>query len=213
MLPRKQNNIQNRLKQGGVHGPNKRDGPHPDIRGSFRPRGVNGGVKVPRGVRGDDDSDDGNSSNANSHPPQGPELPPPQPKKQQEFPQKSIDRFWKTFVSKKPGKVFSVLPKNLYAKHVAAAAATGGAQVETQNCATSYDDAAKACREKVEKIILECRRLNRKYRDPHFDIGKQFYGQYQGITNDCLDGLLATASGHHCPGAVQRVEVLYPPQS
>lgn len=35
---------------------------------------------------------------------------------------------------------------------------------------TSYDEAAAMCRAKVEKIVKECRRVNKKYRDPHFDI-------------------------------------------
>lgn len=34
----------------------------------------------------------------------------------------------------------------------------------------SYEAAAAVCRAKVQKIINECRRVNKKYRDAHFDI-------------------------------------------
>lgn len=34
----------------------------------------------------------------------------------------------------------------------------------------SYDEAARICKGKVDKIVKECRRVNQKYRDAHFDI-------------------------------------------
>lgn len=34
----------------------------------------------------------------------------------------------------------------------------------------SYEEAAAVCRAKVSKIVKECRRVNQKYRDPHFDL-------------------------------------------
>jgi hypothetical protein len=34
----------------------------------------------------------------------------------------------------------------------------------------SYEEAAAVCRAKVAKIVKECRRVNQKYRDPHFDL-------------------------------------------
>lgn len=34
----------------------------------------------------------------------------------------------------------------------------------------SYEEAAAVCKAKVEKIVKECRRVNQKYRDPHFDL-------------------------------------------
>lgn len=55
----------------------------------------------------------------------------------------------------------------------------------TTTCQASYEDAAATCRAKVEKIIKECRRINKKYRDPHFDIELDLkWGQ-----NDCLRSL------------------------
>jgi Calpain family cysteine protease len=41
--------------------------------------------------------------------------------------------------------------------------------VETTTQA-SYEEAAAKCKAKVEKIVKECRRINQKYRDPHFDL-------------------------------------------
>ena len=34
----------------------------------------------------------------------------------------------------------------------------------------SYEEAAAVCKAKVAKIVKECRRVNQKYRDPHFDL-------------------------------------------
>lgn len=34
----------------------------------------------------------------------------------------------------------------------------------------SYEEAAVVCKAKVAKIVKECRRINQKYRDPHFDL-------------------------------------------
>lgn len=40
----------------------------------------------------------------------------------------------------------------------------------TQRADASYESAAATCRAKVAKIVQDCRRVNRKYRDPHFNI-------------------------------------------
>ncbi len=53
----------------------------------------------------------------------------------------------------------------------------------------SYDEAAKICKEKVAQIVKECRRVNQKYRDPHFDID---FDLKWGI-KDCLRMLSARA--------------------
>lgn len=49
----------------------------------------------------------------------------------------------------------------------------------------SYEEAAAICRAKVEKIVKECRRINQKYRDPHFDL--EF--DLKMNRRDCLDPL------------------------
>lgn len=71
-------------------------------------------------------------------------------------PQKSIDQFWDKFTTKHPGKVFTILPDNLYAKRAAAYAPRGS--IPGQNALASYQEAADACVKKVQKIVKECRR-------------------------------------------------------
>ncbi|KAI1071307.1 hypothetical protein LB507_009508 [Fusarium sp. FIESC RH6] len=96
-------------------------------------------------------------------------------------PQQVIDKFWKQFTTKKPGKATTVVPSNTYTEF----AAKRGNQVTTTTCQASYDDAAATCRAKVEKIVKECRRVNKRYRDPHFDIEVDLKWRQ----NDCLRSL------------------------
>lgn len=49
----------------------------------------------------------------------------------------------------------------------------------------SYEDAAAQCRHKVAQIVKECRRVNQKYRDPHFDLEIDL----KLNRRDCLDSL------------------------
>ena len=39
-----------------------------------------------------------------------------------------------------------------------------------QLVAANFEEAVKACKQKVEKIVKEHQRVNQRYRDPHFDI-------------------------------------------
>ncbi|KAI1655507.1 cysteine proteinase [Daldinia decipiens] len=89
---------------------------------------------------------------------------PKKPKKQ--TPQEAIDEFWKKFTTKTPGKATTIIPHNEYAEK-AAKRSTKAIGANTQ---TSYEEAAAVCRAKVAKIVKECRRVNQKYRDPHFDL-------------------------------------------
>ena len=121
-------------------------------------------------------------------------------------PQQNIDKFWKKFTTKRPGKVFTILPDNLYAKRAALQASRGAATSE--NAVASYDQAAATCKAKVEKIARDCRRLNQKYKDPHFDIEFDFmqWNWNPGYIEDCLVELHADESTLR-PMAVKRVEV------
>ncbi|KAK3062259.1 hypothetical protein LTS18_004500, partial [Coniosporium uncinatum] len=142
--------------------------------------------------------------------------PPPRAKAKRQAPQKTIDDFWADFTSKTPGKAFTILPDNVYAKRAAAAAASsnrgeghGHAVVEGQNAVASYEHAAEACRNKVAKIVRECRRTNQKYRDAHFDIEadlKAWLGHQR--TPDCLMGL-RDREAHLRPMSVKRVEDIF----
>ncbi|OTA70765.1 cysteine proteinase [Hypoxylon sp. EC38] len=89
------------------------------------------------------------------------------PKKpKQQTPQEAIDEFWSKFTTKAPGKATTVIPHNEYVEK-AAKRSTKAVGTNTQ---TSYEEAAAVCKAKVAKIVKECRRVNQKYRDPHFDL-------------------------------------------
>jgi hypothetical protein len=133
--------------------------------------------------------------------------PPPPPRKvKKQHPQKSIEEFWDKFTTKHPGKIFTVLPDNLYAKRAAAHAPKG--TDPGQNAIASYEHAAAVCRAKVAKISKDCRRINQKYRDPHFDIEADFKRtrQFPQIPPDCLCSLMDVRTDLQ-PQSVKRVEV------
>ena len=119
--------------------------------------------------------------------------------------QKSIDKFWKTFTTKHPGKVFTVLPDDLYAKRAAILASRTPAA--SKNAVASYEAAVALCKAKVEKIVRDCRRLNQKYGDPHFDIEFDFMQwQWEQSVQNCLVGLDEDNSRLE-PLSVKRIEV------
>ena len=69
------------------------------------------------------------------------------------------------------------------------------------------------CRAKVEKIITECRRVNQKYRDPHFDLEADL----KLLVRDCLDSLDAkrdnfdslTIISQYNPKSAKRVGAIF----
>jgi hypothetical protein len=121
-------------------------------------------------------------------------------------PQRNIDEFWNKFTTKHPGKIFTILPDNLYAKRAAAHAPRGS--IPGVNALASYEEAKECCIRKIDKIVKECRRLNQKYRDPHFDIEADFKRsqQLENTPADCLTGLNEERTDFH-PLSVKRVEV------
>ena len=114
-----------------------------------------------------------------------PPLPAPAPRKRNrlDHPQKGVDQFWKHFYAKTPGKVTSVLPNNPYAKSNVSKEPTG--IVSAHQALKSYNEAAAECRRDVERIVRECRRINQRYRDPHFDIEIDL----KTGMNNCIYGL------------------------
>ncbi|KAK8030049.1 calpain-8 [Apiospora rasikravindrae] len=88
-------------------------------------------------------------------------------KTKQQTPQQAIDEFWTKFTTKAPGKATTVIPQNQYAARAAKRCRTTATGITTQ---ASYDEAAAVCQAKVAKIVKECRRVNQRYRDPHFDL-------------------------------------------
>ncbi len=106
------------------------------------------------------------------------------------------------FTTKYPGKVHSILPSDIYAKSKASKTKKG--VISAQRTVKSYDQAASECKHAVEKIAKECRRVNHRYRDPHFDIE---WDLKQG-GRDCLDGLGYTED-RAGPKSVKRVPVRF----
>ena len=128
----------------------------------------------------------------------------PNKKMRNRTPQASIDQFWASFTSKYPGKPQRILPANVYAKTKAANSPKG--VVHGQAAIKSYEQASAECIAAVEKIAKECRRVNMKYRDPHFDIEFDLKSARSG-TRDCLDGLLGRNEDSALPKSVKRVPV------
>ncbi|PLB55434.1 calpain-like protein [Aspergillus steynii IBT 23096] len=83
-------------------------------------------------------------------------------------PQETVRQFWDLFNTKFPGKVYTVLPNNPYARTKAAKVPKG--VIRGQDASKSYEQVRKECQRTVDRIVNECRRLNHKYTDPHFDI-------------------------------------------
>lgn len=79
----------------------------------------------------------------------------------------------------------AIIPQeNRYTERAAKRASTkalGPAKTTQQ----SYEEAAAQCRHKVAQIVKECRRVNQKYRDPHFDLEIDL----KLNRRDCLDSL------------------------
>ena len=136
-------------------------------------------------------------------PPASAQDPAPMKKVKKQFPQQTIDQFWDKFVTKFPGKVETILPSNIYAKSRAAKTPKG--VVHGQAATKSYDEAKAECVEAVNKISKECRRVNMKYRDPHFDIDFDL----KWNKRDCLDGLTVDRWDEEglVPKSVKRVPV------
>ncbi|KAL8889291.1 MAG: hypothetical protein Q9205_002898 [Flavoplaca limonia] len=117
-------------------------------------------------------------------------------------PQRNVDEFWDKFTTKFPGKIHSILPSNVYAKTKAAHSPVG--LVHGRAAQRSYDEAVADCRAAVDTIARECRRVNLKYRDPHFDI--EF--DLKRNRRDCLDNL-DDAGEDLNPKSVKRVPDIF----
>lgn len=98
-------------------------------------------------------------------------------------PQQTLNEFWDSLITKKPGKVTSIFPPSLYANLLPPRHKKG--PVKGKNAAESYEAAAEECRNKVKRIVRECNRTNEKFTDPDFDIEGDFG------SGNCLKGLLS----------------------
>lgn len=129
--------------------------------------------------------------------PQPAANPPPKKVKKQP-PQKTINQFWDAFFSKFPGGVESILPSHFYTKGQHANPTMKSAA--SHAIGKSYEQAVADCKADIAKIAKECRRINTKYRDPHFDIEWDL----KSGKRDCLDGLVSDGWTMY-PKAVKRV--------
>ena len=120
-----------------------------------------------------------------------------------QLPQKNVDDFWDKFTTNYPGKVHTILPKNTYAKSKAAHQPKG--IVHGQAALRSYEEAKRDCTAAVTKIAKECRRVNMRYRDPHFDI--EFDLKQNSRDKECLEGFYYPSGDPFKPGSVKRVPV------
>ncbi|KAK2615166.1 hypothetical protein N8I77_001941 [Diaporthe amygdali] len=100
-------------------------------------------------------------------------------------PQQKIDEFWDKYKTKAPGKATSIIPQQSDFSERAAKRASAKSLGPAKTTQQSYEEAAAQCRHKVTQIIKECRRVNQKYRDPHFDLEIDL----KLMRRDCLDSL------------------------
>ncbi|KAL9000704.1 MAG: hypothetical protein Q9169_000740 [Polycauliona sp. 2 TL-2023] len=126
----------------------------------------------------------------------------PSRKVKKRIPQRNVDEFWDKFTTKFPGKIYSVLPANVYARTKAAQSPVG--LVHGRATRKSYDEAVADCRAAVDGIARECRRVNLKYRDPHFDI--EF--DLKRNLRDCLD-TLNSPRNDLSPKSVKRIPDIF----
>ncbi|KAI1366143.1 hypothetical protein F5Y08DRAFT_144182 [Xylaria arbuscula] len=127
-------------------------------------------------------------------------------KSKKQTPQQAIDEFWAKFTTKTPGKATTVIPSNQYAARAARRATQAGADTTTQ---ASYDEAAAVCKAKVDKIVKECRRVNQKYRDPHFDleIDLKWNSPHDTLESLCNEKEKPDSTFH--PKSVKRVQDIF----
>lgn len=114
-------------------------------------------------------------------------------------PQKSISKMWKNFDPDYLGRVTRILPETTTATSI-----SGSRIQRSQNASESYRQARAACEETVGEIVEECRALNQKYTDVHFDLERDLK-----ITQkrDCIDGLVQSDEDRDYPADVKRVTV------
>lgn len=129
----------------------------------------------------------------------------PKRKPKKHPPQESVKQFWDKFNTKYPGKVFTILPDNPHARKKASKTPKGAVQ---QRAAKSYEKARAECERDVQRIVKECRRVNQKYRDPHFDIEWDLKSKRR----NCLDGLARELQGGSPKGVKRVADIFEKPQ-
>lgn len=151
-------------------------------------------------------------------PPLPPPLPPPTPPvfldllSKPGASKKIDDDFyptWDRFLAKAPNRPSSIstLARRVAQTEKAALKDDNGLKVKEESSIKSYDYAKTECKAKVRAIVVECRRLNQKYIDPHFDLENE--------EDDCIYPLGNSSYEYENarPSAVKRVEVRWSPHA
>lgn len=99
--------------------------------------------------------------------------------------QRNVRSFWRTVVPPTAGHITSIFPAPLYANLLRQPRRSlrGEPFGVAQNVEESYQAAATACRERVENVVAECERTNKKFTDPDFDIEADYELGYGNCTN------------------------------
>lgn len=79
-------------------------------------------------------------------------------KKKKPPPQQGIDKIWELFSQKKFSKALAVLP-------FSPVPPSSSGERANELLSAGYDRAVEECRQRVRKIIAECKRINTRYRD------------------------------------------------
>ncbi|PGH14291.1 hypothetical protein AJ79_03113 [Helicocarpus griseus UAMH5409] len=153
---------------------------------------------------------DGGSARSASRPPspRSPSPPPfriTMPRGKNEPPQKVVDRFWRNFNTKHPGRVFKALPRRSGESRPPqpdSNIARGEAALD------SYNRAKQECERAVDRIVKQCMRINQKYTDPHFDIEMDL----KTGRRDCLDGIWRTNERMKPKGVKRVTDIFEKPQ-
>ncbi|ORY63397.1 uncharacterized protein BCR38DRAFT_344294 [Pseudomassariella vexata] len=105
------------------------------------------------------------SSESEDEKPRKPKPPPnnaAQKNKKKLPPQQSINKIWRHFTTKKATKALSILPFDPVPSPTA--------DRKNELLSVGYERAVEECRQRVRRIIQECKRVNMRYRDPGFDL-------------------------------------------
>ena len=130
---------------------------------------------------------------------QKPNREPPKPEVKPR--QANVDSFWASFYAKHPGTVYNVIPTEPFReKDTFKSTKSKG---NGKRAVVSYEEAAIACKQAVDKIAKDCRRVNQKYRDQNFDIELDLKLKKR----DCLDGLDTDPEDAAQPKATKRIPV------
>ncbi|KAL8383223.1 hypothetical protein RB595_006800 [Gaeumannomyces hyphopodioides] len=123
-------------------------------------------------------------------------------------PQETIEQIWERFSKDQFTKALKILPFDPVPASTASVRAN-------ELLTAGYERAADECRRRVRKIIQECKRVNKRYRDPGFDLDWDLKWRkgntlnYLGKTKFELSTQTARDPNSSVPKAVKRVHEIF----